>query len=182
VYQQPSHSKPRPELPNLPPPKKSRAWLWIILGVVGVLVCSCIGLIAIAASHQNASSTDNQIGYAIDALPWSVLVSSAKETQQGNFAPSQGTTYLIFTIELTNTSSDVQHTSSLLQWTLDGSNNVEYAESIGANVQTPEGTVAPGASVNGQIAYEVPLDLHQFTLTFEPNPGSDTLVTWDITV
>jgi hypothetical protein len=39
------------------PKKKSRAWLWIVLGVAGVLLCSCIGFAAVSASQQNATST-----------------------------------------------------------------------------------------------------------------------------
>lgn len=45
--------------PPLPPPqkKKSRAWLWIVLGIVALLVFSCIGFAAIAASQPQTSIT-----------------------------------------------------------------------------------------------------------------------------
>jgi hypothetical protein len=39
-----------------PPRKKSRAWLWILLSVAGLLVCSCIGFAAIAASQQKTTT------------------------------------------------------------------------------------------------------------------------------
>ncbi len=162
--------------------KKAGPVLYIILGFL-VLVLCCVGFLVVRNTLSPPASTQhNQIGYAVDASPWTVLVNSATETQQGDFPPSTGETYLIVSIELTNDSSTVQHTSSLLQWSLYGSNNVSYDEAIGAHVQTPDGAVAAGATIKGQIAYEVPLDLHTFTLSFEPVVNGGNLIMWDIMV
>lgn len=50
--QQPYYQQP----PMSPPKKKSRAWLWIVLGIAGVMLCSCIGFAAVSASQQKTTS------------------------------------------------------------------------------------------------------------------------------
>lgn len=161
--------------------KKAGPVLYIILGVLVLLLC-CVGFLIVRNSSSPPASTQHyHIGYAVNAPPWTVLIDSATTTQQGYVSPSPGETYLIVSIELTNASSTLQNTSSLVQWSLYDLGGTRYNEAIGAKVQTPEGAVAAGATIRGQIAYEVPANLHQFTLNFEPSSGAD-LIMWDITV
>src|SRR2546423_3931827 len=50
--QQP-YGPPYPQQPMYQPPpprKRSRAWLWIVLGVLAVLLLGCIGIVALVTS------------------------------------------------------------------------------------------------------------------------------------
>ena len=57
--QQP-YGPPYPQQPMYqpPPPKKrSRAWLWIVLGVLAVLLLGCIGIVALVTSAAKTTNT-----------------------------------------------------------------------------------------------------------------------------
>jgi hypothetical protein len=64
-----------------PPKKKSKAWLWIVLGVAALLVCSCIGFAAVSASQQQNTSITSPVDTS----------SASNPTSAPTQAPAQGT-------------------------------------------------------------------------------------------
>ncbi len=194
------HQQPYYQQPPMPPPKKkSRAWLWIVLGVAGVLLCSCIGFAAVSASQQKATSTitapaDTQSTGATQAQPntirkpvvvnadWTVTLNNVSTSQGTQLdQPKAGHILLVVNVTLKNTSSAVQKASTLAQWALKDSTGQTYNQDIlfGAG---PDGTVGAGSVIRGNIAYEVPTSAHSFTLQFVPDIGSSDLAEWNVSI
>lgn len=83
---------------------------------------------------------------------------------------------------LKNTSSKEQDLSSILQFTLKDSTGQKYDETVVSNATPPDGKLAAGDTVRGQLAYEVPASMHDFTLAFEADITSSGQTIWDLHV
>ncbi len=125
-----------------PPQKKSRTWLWIVLGVLAVLILGCIGVstlvlhsagTAINSVATNVASTltpasNNttpagapqhfKVGELVTVgTTWQITVQSAKTSAGSGFYKPQkaGDVFLIFIVSMKNISSSEQTVSSLVQ-------------------------------------------------------------------
>lgn len=131
-----------------------------------------------------SSSGTNSIGnpVVVDST-WTVTVNSAK-TSSGDsvFAPKSGNTYLVVDVTVKNTSTSNQTVSSLLLFSLKDSTGQQYDETITDIGKSPDGTLAPGETLRGQIVYEVPISQRSFTLSFQADFGGTDLTEWAITV
>ncbi len=203
-------NQPYPQQPmySPPPKKKSRTWLWIVLGVVGVLVLGCIGVSAlvfnaaksttnatistlatdVATTTSNTPAPSNTQHFAVGQVvkvgdTWDVTVNSAKTSKGSGFSTPQkaGDVFLVFSITVKNLSSQEQTISSALSFNLLDSTGQKYTETIYPDAgATLDGKVAAGSLLKGSIAYEVPASMHQFTLSFEPDITSPGQTIWDI--
>lgn len=115
---------------------------------------------------------------------WVVTVNSAKLHGATDIdQPKAGNTYLVLDITFKNTSSQEQNLSSLLQLSLKDSTGQKYDETIVSFVSSsPDGKVAAGDLLRGQVVYEVPTSQKAFTLAFEADITSDGQTIWDINV
>ena len=202
--QQPMYPPP----PMQQPPKKSKAWLWIVLAVVGVLVLGCIGasaLVSNAAKNVNTgvATVSTQLTQPAQQQPttaaapqhfkqtdavqagniWDIEIVSAKTSTGSEFNKPQkaGNVFLVFTIKVKNISNQEQSISSALQFTLLDSTGQKYDVTIDPDAgATLDGKVAVGSLLKGAVVYEVPANMHSFTLGFEVNIFSQGQVIWDI--
>ena len=192
-----------------PPKKKSRLWLWIVLGVVGVLVLGCIGVAAIAFNAAKTISTTNissvetaaaTTGTGNTPAPsnsqhfamgqvvkvgdtWDVTVNSGKMSAgSGYYKPQKaGDNFLVFSITVKNISAQSQDISSALSFNLLDSTGQKYTETIYPDAgATLDGKVEAGSLLKGAIVYEVPQAMHQYTLAFQANIISGDQTIWDI--
>ena len=195
--------------PMQPPPrKKSKTWLWIVLAVVGVLVLGCIGASALVsnasknvntgvatvstqltqpAQQQPTTAAAPQHFKQTDAVQagniWDIEIVSAKTSTGSEFNKPQkaGNVFLVFTIKVKNISNQEQSISSALQFTLLDSTGQKYDVTIDPDAgATLDGKVAVGSLLKGAVVYEVPANMHSFTLGFEVNIFSQGQVIWDI--
>jgi flagellar basal body-associated protein FliL len=205
--QQPPYQYP-PQVP--PPKKKSHKGLFIVLGVIlAVALIGCIGVAAMVnAGGQAAQQTLNQTSTQVAQLPttqptsksstqaqtkvgvpfvvndtWTVTVNKVTTNQGDNLlnTPKAGNIYLVVNVTLKNTSSQNQDASSLGMFSLKDSTGQTYNQNI-AFGQSPDGHVAAGSLVRGDIAYEVPKSMHNFILQFVPSFGSSELTEWNLTI
>lgn len=201
-YQQQYYQQMPPPMMQQPPKKKSRAWLWIILGIIAVLIVSCIGFSAILATSSkttpitapadtqstggssSSSAQPNTIGKPVVVnSDWTVTLNSVKMGSPGQFDQLKpGDTILIVNVSLKNTSSSVQHASSLAQWALHDASGQTYNQDIITGSSGPDGTVAPGSVIRGDIAYEVSKSQHAYTLQFVADIGSNDLAEWNVNI
>lgn len=92
---------------------------------------------------------------------WVVTVNSVKTSQGDEFTqPKAGNTYVVVDVTLKNTSSQEQNVSSLLSFSLKDSTGQKYDETIITGATPPDGKVAAGDVLRGQIPYEVPSSMH----------------------
>ena len=114
---------------------------------------------------------------------WDVTVNSAKtSTGSGFYKPQKsGDTFLIFSITVKNLSSQEQDISSVLSFNLLDSTGQKYTETIYPDAgATLDGKVAAGSLLKGVIVYEVPANMHQYTLSFQADIASAGQTIWDI--
>ncbi len=206
--QQP-YGPPYPQQPMYqpPPPKKrSKAWLWIVLGVLAVLLLGCIGIVALitsAAKTTNTGTLATTIPSSSTSAPtsnpsgqhfkvgqvvtvgdtWQVTVNSAKTSEGEQFiTPTADHHYLILDVTLKNMSSQEQNVSSALNFSLQDSTGQKYTETILPSKTPPDGKVEAGSLLRGQLSYEVPTSEKTFTLSFQANVISGGQTIWDIKV
>lgn len=96
--------------------------------------------------------------------------------------PKSGNTFLIVDVSIKNVSSKEQDLSSLLQFTLKDSSGQKYDETFISGATAPDGKLAAGDVVKGQIPYEVPTAQHSFTLAFEADITSSGQTVWDLKI
>ncbi len=189
----------------------NRRILIIVGSVLGVLVlacCACVGFTtlanrgsspntgAVAGSNQNTtvaatatatsapSSQHFKVGDHVAVGDTYMVTVNSVKTSQGDavFKPKSGHTFLIVDVTVKNTSSEEQTLSTLLQFTLKDSTGQKYDETFTADTTPPDGKIATGDQVKGQMAYEVPKSQHDFTLAFEADILSSGQTIWDLHV
>jgi len=174
--------------------------------VAAVLVFGCVGIAArISASGHAVQNAANQasteIATAATGLPtstqqtsqqnaagkpvvasdtWTItLNSAATSTGNGFLTPKSGNIFLEINVTLKNTSSSSQTASSLLMFSLIDGTGQKYNQSLGLKT-TPDGAVAAGGLLRGTVTFEVPKSVHTFTLQFQPDITSSTIVQWTV--
>lgn len=204
-YQQP----PQYQSP-LPPKKKSHKGLFIVLGVIlAVALVACVGISAlVAAGGKVAQQAVNQASTQVAQLPttqpttqsstqaqtkvgvpfvvndtWTVTVNKVSTNQGDNLIniPKAGNIYLVVNVTLKNTSSQNQGASSIGMFSLKDSTGQTYDQNIVFG-HSPDGQVAAGSLVRGDLAYEVPKSIHSFTLQFVSSLTSSDLTEWELTI
>lgn len=113
---------------------------------------------------------------------WVVTVNSAQPHGATDMdQPKSGDTYLVIDASFKNVSSTEQDLSTLLQLSLKDATGQKYDETITTFAkQPPDGKVAAGDIVRGQVVYEAPSAQKAFTLAFQSDIVSSGQVIWDI--
>ena len=147
--------------------KKSHTWLWIMLGIATVLVCSCVSLIVV----KETTSTE------ATPYPWNVTINSGytRETTWAG-APIGATKNVSLSVTLENVSNDIQY-PSMLQWMLtDKNGTITGGTATGfLNAQV----IQPGQSFTEQLSFQVPIAEEGWTLSLTSPAGTDP-TTWNI--
>ncbi len=176
-----------PQMPLYQPPvkpgRKSHTTRNILLACLAVVLVAVIVLAATVL--RGSSSAGAKIGDVVTAGSWNVSVNSVTSSQGNGFlsAPQAGDVYLVIDITLKNTATTSQSSSTLVQWKLSDAQGQQYDEDILYSARSPEGSIAPGQQVHGPIAYEVPQNIHSYTLQFTPS-ADDTSdhVQWNLSI
>ena len=192
--------------PPYQPPEKPHNAFKLGMGIgCGIMAAFTIGLVVlvvlVSANHQN-STTQQQfatqpasqptsvptqvifnVGETATNTLWSVTVNSVKEVTSGTYAqPSAGEIFLVVDVTTQNLSSSPQIVSSGATFTLKDATGQVYQETeTGIGVPPNDVSLQPNDKLRGQISYEVPKSLHEFTFQFQ---GSvlESAATWAITV
>jgi hypothetical protein len=138
------------------------------------------------APKQTSAQPQQQspvVGKPYDAGDWLVTVNGVSTSQGGEFdQPKAGHHYLIVHVTEKNTSGQVQTASSMLFWSVKDSTGQTYTQTFISHAKAaPDGKVADGSVISGDLVYEVPVDQHNFTVQFTPDFGN-TLVEWQVNV
>ena len=186
-----------PQQPMYPPPrKKSRIWLWIVLGVVGVVVLGCIGISALVinAAKNTTSSTIStvdtavattssgntplstghvaKVGQTITIQDIAATLISVKKLPDDRYSPaSPGNMYIVVHIKLVNNSSGEVDYNMFDFHVKSGSGNItdeSFTSSYTGNNQLNSGKLSPGGSVEGDIVFQTGKSDHKAQLTWQP--------------
>ena len=192
-----------------PPQRKSRTWLWIVLGVLAILILGCIGVgtvvlrsagtainsvatnvsgtvTAVSTQPQTSTSQHFKVGELVTVgTTWQITVQSAKTSAGSGFYKPQkaGDVFLIFIVSMKNISSAEQTVSSVVQWSVADSTGQKYDPTIDPDAGASlDGKVEAGSPLKGSLVYEIPQSVHQLTLAFELDITRPGQTIWDISV
>lgn len=162
----------------------------VVAAAVVFLACGSgsanAGATTTGSSSNTSSSTDKhfKVGDQVKVGDtFVVTVNSVKTSDGDDFSkPKSGNTFLVVDVSIKNVSSKEQNLSSLLQFTLKDSAGQKYSETILVGATPPDGKLAAGDIVKGQIAYEVSAAQHSFTLSFVADIISSGQTVWDLKV
>lgn len=165
--------------------------VFALLLAIGGAIMACgsssdnTGSITTGASTSSSSAKHFKVGDQVKiGDTWVVTVNSAKLHGATEFdQPKSGDTYLVIDASFKNVSSEEQELSSLLQMSLKDATGQKYTETIATFAKsTPDGKVAAGDILRGQLAFEVPKAQKSFTFAFESDIASSGQTIWDIKV
>jgi len=135
------------------------------------------------ATSQPAPSTHNVGAPVVVSDTWTVTVNSVKKSSGSEFTtPKSGDTFIVVDVTLKNTSSSNQGVSSLGMFNLKDSTGQQYTETITDFTKAPDGTIAPGELLRGQLVYEVPVTQHSFTFSFQSDFSGSDLTEWNVNI
>lgn len=193
------------------PPKRRHNTLYAFVGGIAsalVIVC-CLGILLVSAQNKprtappTARTTPQPTAtftpaptatptrvpgryYVGDTVTvdgtYVVTVNGVSTSKGGFFKPRKGNTFLIVDLTIRNISDQPQGISSWLQFALKDSTGQKRGETLVDNVNGPDGNLAPGDTVRGQIGYEVPRSQHDFSFSFQPNWFQPTVIVWLLSV
>lgn len=192
-----------------PPPGRNNTGLIVALSVIGgIIVLSLVILLGVNLAEASSSSNSiagtatntpgisatntpivstggaqrYKVGDTVKLGTWQVTVNSAKTSAGDDFSkPKAGYTFLIVDVTLVNNDSQTQPASSFLFFSIKDSTGQQYEETFLSGNTPPDGNVAAGDKLRGQLVYEVPQSQHQFTLTFQPDFLTNTIALFTIT-
>lgn len=170
--------------------------LLCLLGILALVIMACGDSSANAGtsvgtnggSNQNTSSSNSskhfKVGDQVKVGDTFIATVNSFKTNPGDdiFKPKSGNKFVVVDVTLKNVGSTEQNISSLLQFTLKDATGQKYDETIISNVTPPDGKLAAGDIIKGQIAYEVAASQHDFTLAFEADIISSGQTLWDLHV
>ena len=169
--------------------------LCALLGVLALVIMAC-GSSANAGTSvgtsgnsttTSGSSTSNKhfkVGDQVKVGDTFIVTVNSFKTNPGDdfFKPKSGNQFVVVDVTLKNVGSDEQNISSLLQFTLKDATGQKYDETIISSATPPDGKLAAGDTIKGQIAYEVAATQHDFTFAFEADIISSGQTIWDLHV
>ena len=184
--------------PMQPPPrKKSKTWLWIVLGVIAVLVLGCICASALAfnaaknvptttistlattvatTAPSSTPSTSGQVakvGQTITIQDIAATLISVKKLPDDQYSPaSPGNTYIVVHVKMVNNSSSEVDYNAIDFHVKSGSGNITdetFTSSYTGNNQLNSGKLSPGGSVEGDIVFQTGKSDHKAQLTWQPS-------------
>lgn len=168
--------------------------LCALLGVLALVIMACGGSSANAGTsvgtNGNSTATGGnsnkhfKVGDQVKVGDTFIVTVNSFKTNPGDdiFKPKTGNKFVVVDVSLKNVGSDEQDISSLLQFTLKDATGQKYNETIISNVTPPDGKLAAGDIIKGQIAYEVAASQHDFTFAFEADIISSGQTVWDLHV
>lgn len=113
---------------------------------------------------------------------WVVTLNNVNTSTGGEVdVPSSGNTFLVVNVTLKNNSLRNQEASSLVMFSLKDSDGQTYHQAITFS-GSPDGTVAAGGVIRGNIYYEVPTSNHDYILQFTLSIGSTGLAEWNVKI
>ncbi|HEX6543612.1 MAG TPA: DUF4352 domain-containing protein [Ktedonobacterales bacterium] len=164
-----------------------------LLGILAVVIMACgssantgtsVGSSGDNQNNSNSSNTSKhfKVGDQVKVGDTFIVTINSFKTSPGDEfdKPKSGNVFVVVDLSIKNVSKDEQNISSLLQFTLKDSTGQKYTETILSNATPPDGKLAAGDVIKGQIAYEVPKAQHDFTFAFEADIISSGQVIWDL--
>lgn len=166
-----------------------------LLGVLALVIMACgssanagtsVGTNGNSTTTSGSSSSNKhfKVGDQVKIGDNFIVTINSFKTNPGDEfdQPKSGNEFVVVDLTIKNVGSDEQDISTILQCTLKDSTGQKYNETFISNLTAPDGKLAAGDLVKGQVAYEVPKAQHDFTFDFEADIISSGETVWDLSV
>jgi hypothetical protein len=159
---------------------------------VSTQINNAAATVTVAAGNSNTSATqpttssssggDYKVGQTATVGSMSMTLNSVKTTQGGPYDNLKaGDTFLIVDVTVKNGTGSPKNVSSGVDFKLNDSTGQSYTETVITGETPPDDTaLRDGAKLRGQLTYQVPKSMKQFTFTYQPDFLSSDQATWDI--
>jgi len=120
-----------------------------------------------------------KVGQPVKAGPFTVTVHKVSYPYSNSYdSPDSGKAYVLVDVEVANNSNTSQSVSSLLQFGVKDAAGTNYDETIvmGVDGEAPDGDIAPGKSLHGPAAFEVPAGSKGLSFTFKSDLDADRVL------
>lgn len=114
-----------------------------------------------------------------------MVVNGVKTSSGGTYDTLKpGKTFIEVDVSVTNTSSQEQNTSGVIDWTLLDSTGqkAEWDAVSDGSAPEPDGKIEPGQTLRGTIAYQADATQKSFTFEYSPSLLSSGQTIWDLSV
>lgn len=168
-----------------------------LLGVLAVVIMACGGSSANTGTSVGSSTSTTQkntgstggakhfkVGDQVKVGDTYIVTINSFKTNPGDefIKPKAGNVFVVIDASFKNVSSEEKSLSTLLQCDLKDATGQKYTETFISGVTPPDGKLAAGDIVKGQLAYEVSASQHDFTFSFEADAFSSGQTLWDLKV
>ncbi|MBA3823601.1 MAG: DUF4352 domain-containing protein [Ktedonobacterales bacterium] len=157
-----------------------------------LLACSETSTVGTVVGGTSSSSTKTtsatatppshfKAGQEVQFGDFIVTINGVKTSQGGELDTLKtGHIFVVVDVTLKNTSTKAQLISSFLDFTIQDATGQKYNETIITDATPPDGTVAPGGLLRGQLTYAVPKTQKSFTFSFQPDYLTGDQAIWDL--
>lgn len=172
-----------------------------------LILCGCAAVLAAAllacGESTSTGSTGTVVGKATSAPTtapavakhfktgdvvkvgdtWQVTVNSFQTNPGDQFTtPKHGNQFVVVDVSLKNLSAQSQTISSELNFDLKDSTGQKYQETVISGLTAPDGAVAAGDLLRGQLTYEVPASMKTFSFSFQADAFGGDPTIWDLSL
>ena len=115
-----------------------------------------------------------KLGDIVDIGSFILVVNGVESSSGSDFVkPAEGNEFVVVDLSLENKLDESVVVSSLIQMSLKDATGQKYDVNILASAaggaSTPDGELAPGEKLRGQVAFEVPSDAEALVFVFDPS-------------
>lgn len=127
-----------------------------------------------AAQPTSAAQQTYKVGDLVAIGDWQIKINSVTYPQGSNFSkPDAGKKFVLVDLSVQNPTTESRPISSLAQMKLKDASGQQYQLDLiavtAAKGTPPDGQVAAGETIRGQVGYQVPQDASGLTFVFEPD-------------
>ena len=120
-------------------------------------------------SGSDVQSLSGRISETLSGESSEITLNSVSFAESSQYFESEYGQFIVLNLTIQNTSEDSLSLSSLGSFELQGSDLYIYSQAFGVDTRgSLDSTLAPGASVRGEIAFDVP-ELDSFELRYTDN-------------
>lgn len=124
---------------------------------------------------EQATNRVAGVGDTLETSGLRITLNSVRRNAGGDFfKPKVGHEYLVLDLTYENTTAKEAAVSSLISASVKDSTGQKYTFALGGtDKSSPDGSIAPGDLLRGEIPFEVPTDATGLVFTFDPILGGD---------
>ena len=114
------------------------------------------------------------VGEAIEMGKMVLTINEVASPEGSEYSkPKEGNKFIVVDLTLENKASEAANVSSMLQMNVKDANGFQYSSSFAATQASggnpPDGEIAPGEKIKGQVGFEVPADAKGLLFSFDDN-------------